>query len=267
MERFYVAPKNVQAGKVCFDSAEAHHLKTVLRFQTGTVVRVFDGWGHEYQVELVIEPDGRVWGQIIAEIPVLTEPGLKVTLAQGLAKREKNELVVQKATEIGVQAVIPLVCERSIRTSLTNTRINRLRRIAREAAKQCGRAIVPIVEPACTIGDLTARFNTFEAVLFCWEKENTVDLKGVLQRLCSRPRENMLLLVGPEGGFSPTEASLVIKSGAQPISLGPRILRTETAGLVALSTILYEFDELKPLGRKQSPGAIKQAAPQGRESG
>ncbi len=247
MYRFFAGPEQFRDGKVFLATEEAYHLRKVLRLESGTMVRVFNGRGHEYQVQLTVETSGRVWGQVVAEVDVLKEPKLKVTLAQGLAKREKNELVVQKATEIGVQAVIPVACERSVvKLSRKSTREDRLRRAAREAAKQCGRAVVPVVEPACAFRDLPARFNAFDAVLLCWEQEGSTDLKQALQQLRRQPLENLLVLVGPEGGFTLAEAHTAREHGARSVSLGPRILRTETAGLVALTAILYEFDELEP---------------------
>lgn len=245
MYRFFAAPDQFRDGKVFLENEEAHHLKKVLRLGSGAVVHVFDGQGHEYRVELATE-SSRVWGRVMAEVDTPREPQLKVTLAQGLAKGEKNELVVQKATEIGVQGFIPVVCERSVvRPSAKSTREERLRRVAREAAKQCRRAVVPAVETMCLFHDLLARFPMFDAVLLLWEEEQTADLKQTLQQLRSeRPVGSLLLLVGPEGGFTSAEAECAFKHGSRSVSLGPRILRTETAGFVALSAIFYEFDEL-----------------------
>lgn len=249
MHRFFALPEQFKDGKVFLDKEEAYHLKKVLRLRPKDIIYVFDGQGHEYKVQLTVIENSRIWGQVITEVQVFTEPKLKVTLAQGLAKKEKNELVVQKATEIGVQTLIPMICERSIsRPSAGNKKADRFRRIAREAAKQCRRAVVPTVEPMATFGELLDRFSAFDAVLFLWEEERSTDIKQILQQLKQNLQpKTLLVLVGPEGGFSLTEAKSAREHGALTMSLGPRILRTETAGLVALSAIFYEFDELKSL--------------------
>ncbi|HHV07742.1 MAG TPA: 16S rRNA (uracil(1498)-N(3))-methyltransferase [Firmicutes bacterium] len=246
MHRFFARPDQFQNGKVFIDSVEARHIKKVLRLKAGTIIRVFDGLGHEYEVQLAPSEGGTMWGQVMAPVDTIREPKLKVTLAQGLGKGDKNDLVVQKATEIGVQAIIPVACKRSIvKLSTKTTKEERLRRVAKEAAKQCGRAVVPSVEPACSFNDLLRYFPKYDAVLFLWEKERVQDLKHTLQKIRQQSSPTRLLvLVGPEGGFTDTEASQATERGAQAVSLGPRILRTETAGLVALSAILYEFDEL-----------------------
>ena len=246
MPRFFAAPDQFHEGRVYLDNEEAHHIMKVLRLGTGTVVRIFDGQGREYEVELMVERGG-IWGRIISEVPAVREPKLKVTLAQGLAKGEKNELVIQKATEVGVQAIIPLVCERSVaKPSAKRSKEDRLRRVAREAAKQCQRAVVPTVESACQVTDLVASFPLYDVVLLLWEEEQIRDLKRTLQELRQeRSINRLLVLVGPEGGFTTAEAREAIEHGARSVSLGPRILRTETAGLVALSAIFYEFDELR----------------------
>ncbi|NLG86044.1 MAG: 16S rRNA (uracil(1498)-N(3))-methyltransferase [Firmicutes bacterium] len=245
MLRFFAAPEQFREDRVYLDNDEAHHIKKVMRLGTGAVVRIFDGQGREYEVELIVER-GAVWGRIIAQVPAVREPELKVTLAQGLAKGEKNELVIQKATEVGVQAIIPLICERSVmKLSPGRNKEERLRRVAREAAKQCQRSVVPTVEAACRIKDIVTRFSLYDTVLLLWEEEQACNLKQTLQELRQkRAIKQLLVLVGPEGGFTAAEAQEAIEHGAYSVSLGPRILRTETAGLVALSAIFYEFDEL-----------------------
>jgi 16S rRNA (uracil1498-N3)-methyltransferase len=247
MHRFFASPECFVDGKVFLPSEEVHHLSKVLRLRPGTKVLVFDGLGNEYEVKLVAVKGTEAWGQVVAQVSPIKEPVLEVVLAQGWAKREKNEFVAQKATEIGIRALIPMACQRSIiKTLPTSVKQDRLRRAVREAAKQCGRAVIPEVKPACAFTDLLPRFVSYDAVLLCWEREQAADLKRVLMKLRLKPLKRLLVLVGPEGGFTDREARCAIEHGAFSVGLGPRILRTETAGLVALSAIFYEFDELLP---------------------
>jgi 16S rRNA (uracil1498-N3)-methyltransferase len=247
VRRFYVAPHEFKGERVRISGEEAHHLRRVLRLGPGDEVDVFDGAGHEYRVELRYFHGDAVWGYVLEETTVPREAPIFVSLAQGLAKGEKMELVIQKATEIGVASVIPLHTARSVPRpgSGQARREERWQRIAREAAKQCWRTVVPAVEPLCTLPELVRRFSEYQAVLFFWEEEKSRHLHEVLATLTAQGHiQRLLLIVGPEGGFTPEEAQLVAENGAVSVTLGPRILRTETAGLVAASIILYELGDL-----------------------
>ncbi|MDK2855823.1 MAG: rRNA (uracil1498-N3)-methyltransferase [Bacillota bacterium] len=246
MQRFYAPPEHFTGGRVHLSAEEAHHVCRVLRLGPGAQVYVFDGLGREYLVEIEIANGRAVSGRILAELPQGREAPLALTLAQGLAKGDKLELVIQKATEIGVQAVIPLHTARSVvKPSEGTRRTERWQRIAREATKQCGRAFVPRIESITTLRALSERFGEFDAVFIFWEEERARRLKAALAELAERGSvRRLLILVGPEGGFTPDEVGLVVEAGALPVTLGPRILRTETAGLVAASIILYELGDL-----------------------
>lgn len=247
MRRFFAPPEHFRAEKVRLAGEEAHHLRRVLRLGPGAQVYVFDGQGREYQVEIEGWEGDAVLGRILAEVTPVPEAPLELTLAQGLAKGDKLELVIQKATEIGVQAVVPLHTGRSVvrPSGRDGERAARWERVAREAAKQCRRARVPRVEPITPLPALGERFHEYDAVLLLWEEERTRRLKEALHELRTQGTcRRLLILIGPEGGFLPAEVELAVAGGALPVSLGPRILRTETAGLVAASIVLYELGDL-----------------------
>lgn len=247
MRRFFAPPEHFTGEMVRLGGDEAHHLRRVLRLGPGAEVYVFDGRGREYLVRIEGWEGEAVLGRILAEVAPVPEAPLELILAQGLAKGDKLELVIQKATEIGVQAVIPLHTARSVVRPGEGEERRALRweRVARAAAKQCRRACVPRVERITSLAALNARLRDFDAALLLWEEERTRRLKEVLGELRARGAcRRLLLLTGPEGGFLPTEVELALAAGAIPVSLGPRILRTETAGLVAASIVLYELGDL-----------------------
>jgi 16S rRNA (uracil1498-N3)-methyltransferase len=246
VRRFYAPPERFTGGRVRLGDEEAHHICRVLRLGPGDKIHVFDGLGHEYLVEIEIAAGRVVSGRVLAEVPQEKEAPLSLALAQGLAKGDKLELVIQKATEIGVKEVIPVHTARSVlKISEGTRRTERWQRIAREASKQCGRTFVPRVESVTTLEALSARFKEFDAVLIFWEEERARRLRAALAELAGKGKvRRLLILVGPEGGFTQEEVDLVVEAGALPVTLGPRILRTETAGLVAASIILYELGDL-----------------------
>lgn len=245
--RFFAPPEQFVGDKVYLTGEEAHHLHRVLRLGPGARVNVFDGSGREYLVEIQALNGDSAVGRILEEISREREVPLELTLAQGLAKGDKLELVIQKATEIGIAAVVPIHTFRSVVRPGEGEarRVERWQRVAREAAKQCGRARVPRIEPVTPFPRLLERFSDFTAVLLLWEEERVRRLKQVLEEIREKGIvRRLLVLVGPEGGFAPEEVEAAANAGAVPVTLGPRILRTETAGLVAASIILYELGDL-----------------------
>ena len=184
----------------------------------------------------------------MGEKTVVDEPGLRLTLVQGLPKGDKMDFIIQKATELGVNRIIPLACERAV-VKLTGDkqqrRLDRWQRIALEAAKQCRRPDIPEVAALATWEDVLAGMGKNTTALLPWEMENTTSLKKALidcENLDSVI--DLYVFIGPEGGFTAAEVSLACSHGVRPVTLGPRILRTETAGLAVLTMILYQFGEL-----------------------
>ena len=166
----------------------------------------------------------------------------RVTIAQGVPKGQKMDFVVEKLTELGAGAIVPLQSERTIVSDVSPNKIERWRRLAKSAAQQCGRSDIPEVADPLTFEKMLARFKDYDCVLAAWEVAERVPLRECLPDLIANA-DNVLVLIGPEGGFSHAEAEAAKEAGAQLVSLGSRILRTETAALVVLAIIGYIFGD------------------------
>jgi 16S rRNA (uracil1498-N3)-methyltransferase len=247
MHRFFIAPENIKGHKVFIDAEEARHIEKVLRLKAGDMIMLFDGSGHEYQVRLEGKESEVLIGHIIHSDFRDSEPNLKLYLAQGMAKGEKMDTIIQKVTEIGVKAVYPISCQRSVlhlQGEKADKRVQRWQTIAREACKQCRRNVIPQVMPVINFSSLLQMIGNKPAIML-YENEEKIGLKTLLQdRLKDTGGQELFLLIGPEGGFSTQEVEAACQQGVYTASLGPRILRTETAGLAAASVILYEYGDL-----------------------
>lgn len=214
---------------------DVKHMYSVLRLRPGDTVTLCDGRGHECEAELTaISKDS-------AELkagPVrdsVSEPEHLITLFQCLPKTGKMETVIQKGTELGLHALVPAVSERCVALPGKDfeKKRERYQKVAEEAAKQSRRGIIPAVLPAVALDK--ADLSVFDTVLLAYEEEHTVSLKKAL----ADAGKNIALIVGPEGGFSEDEVRALQQKGAVSVSLGPRILRTETAGPAAIAEILF----------------------------
>lgn len=245
MPRFHIRPEAVVADRVTFDEQETRHLARVLRLVPGDPIQVVDGRGAEYTVRLE-SIEGRVAiGTILFRSTSVTESPLAVTLAQGVPKGNKMEWIVRTATELGVTRVTPLLTERSIvrlEPARWRDRVRRWQRVAKEAAKQCGRAVIPSVEAPRSIQDLADARPAADVALCLWEGER----RGVSEILdaIQGPVTSAFLVVGPEGGLAPREVETLRTWGFTSAGLGPRILRTETAGPIGVSLLQARFGDL-----------------------
>lgn len=248
MHRFFVDPQDIDHQQVYFSPEESRHIERVLRLRPGETVVVFDGSGWEYQVELSGKtPSGVLAGQILNREHKDRESPFKLALVQGIAKGEKMDTIIQKAVEIGIDSIHPLLTEHTVvqlEGSKRQQRQERWQAISRQACKQCRRNYVPPVLPPIEL-DCFLEQHQDKPILMLYESEQNCTLRQVLQDgLLDRNAQPWYLMVGPEGGFSKAEADLARKKGAVLAGLGPRILRTETAGLSAASIILYELGDL-----------------------
>jgi 16S rRNA (uracil1498-N3)-methyltransferase len=246
--RFAVEPDAVRGGQVWFPPAAARQMRRVLRLSPGQRVTAFDGRGGEYTVALVSLRDDTALGAIETRTMPDSEPRLHVTLCQALLPRDKFELVLQKATEVGVRAFVPLVTERSLvpASAVDNRRLDRWRRIVQEAAEQSGRVSLPTLAEPLTFAQALAG-GRHKPALLAWERETRRSVREALVALEPRLRgAHLTLFVGPEGGFSEVEAVAARDAGAAVVSLGPRILRAETAGPILTALALYQAGELEP---------------------
>jgi 16S rRNA (uracil1498-N3)-methyltransferase len=252
--RFFVDPDRLHGESVELDGPLAHQMARVLRLRGGDRVVLLDGSGREREVELVTVTPGRVRGVVRETRPSRGEPRLAVALYQALVPREKLELVIQKGTEVGVTAFVPIACERSLVPRGDGTdprRLERWRRIAREAAEQSRRGRVPEVRAPRRFLDALDEATAGGPTLVAWEGERARSAQTALRELLGAPsadrdRGRLSVFIGPEGGFAPSEIAAARERGAATVSLGPRILRTETAGPVLAALALYQAGDLEP---------------------
>lgn len=229
--------------RVTFAADDVHKIVTVLRKRSGDRVEVVDSGGAAFAATLEI--DGRAVSATLRERLERrqVESALQITLAQAIPKGQKMDLVVEKTTELGVQAIVPVRSARVIGDRTGEPKLERWRRIARSAAEQSGRTHVPDVAAVHDWSALLATFSRYDAVLLPWELEEAAPLRDALEKVLAAARD-VLVVIGPEGGFGADEVERARGAGARTVSLGPRILRTETAGLVLLAVILYARGEL-----------------------
>ncbi|HCF89983.1 MAG TPA: 16S rRNA (uracil(1498)-N(3))-methyltransferase [Firmicutes bacterium] len=251
LARFFIDQSQISGDSVAITGADAHHLRDVLRLKPGDVITVLDGANREYCVRLDTVDSGHAEGSILSNCLRQTEPRALLTLAQCLPKGDKMELVLQKGTEIGYTAFIPVVSERSI-VKLDADRAakkgERWRKIVQSAAEQSGRARLPEVHSLHSWQQLCDRFTDFDLVLLPWEGEEAAGLKETLKAknigagvgAGASNGTSILVIIGPEGGLAVSEVEKARSCGALTVSLGPRILRTETAGLACGVAVLYE---------------------------
>ena len=238
--RFFISPEQVIDQSITISGEDVRHIATVLRMKVGDDLLLCDGKGTEYLVEIAKVDRSEITTGVKARSKREIRYPL-VTLGQGLPKSDKMDWIVQKATELGVATIVPLVTERTIvKIRDEEKRVSRWKKICREAAMQSNRADIPAVGRIVSFGDFLKTPNSELPTLFLlpWE-EGTVPIKGILR--ANPGMKNIIVLIGPEGGFSAQEAEMARGKGFHLVSLGSNILRTETAAIAALSMIDYEF--------------------------
>jgi 16S rRNA (uracil1498-N3)-methyltransferase len=251
MPRVFVRPEAVGRNRVRFDADEAHHLGRVLRLRPGAMVDATDGTGHLYTVRLVALDATGARGSIEARAEPGRESPCAITLAQAILKGDRMSWLVQKATELGVTRIAPTESARVVARPAGGAaaRHARWERIAREAVKQCGRVVVPVVDPPCAFPEVVRQIGDHDVAWVFWEGGGQA-LAAAAAATGTPAR--LLLLVGPEGGFTPDEVALAEGAGARLVSLGPRTLRAESAGLAAVTLCQFLFGDLS--GRRSGSG-------------
>jgi 16S rRNA (uracil1498-N3)-methyltransferase len=265
--RFFITPDQVHGPQIVVSGDDLRHIRMVLRKQPGDMLSLLDGQGREYTARIVLIERSAIVTEIVSESRREIRHPL-VTLGQGLPKSDKLDWIVQKATELGASSIVPLITERTIvKVKDEGKRVGRWQKIAREAAMQSNRPDIPCVEgiqkfsgflqslsyppmppfakggkniisPPLEKGDRGGFSQSDTLLLLPWE-EGTKPIKAVL-RAHQNPK-NIIVLIGPEGGFTAVEAGMAKEKGFHAVSLGPNILRTETAAMAVLSIILYEY--------------------------
>ena len=238
MRRFFC--DNITTDTATITGDDAHHISRVLRMKAGDALSLCDGAGNEYDALIASVSPEAVSCTVSNPHASEAESPIQVTLFQCLPKTGKMELIVQKCTELGVFAVVPVQSARCVVVPGKDydKKRERYNRVALEAAKQSRRAMIPRVLPLTELKKIDVQ--AFDLFLVAYEDENTVSLK---QALRATSPQTIALLIGPEGGLEEGEIRQIVQAGAKSVSLGKRILRTETAGMAMLAQVLYEVEE------------------------
>jgi len=242
MTQLFLPPEELSSKQVRIKDEKARYLYSVLRLKRGELLRIVDGQGNKYIAEVSSAGKKEFIVELLRRDLYVTESPVSLVLAQALPKADKMDFIVQKTTELGIKTIIPLITERS-QVRYTG-KIERWKKIAIAASQQSGRERIPEIHEPVTIEDFLNTQNkskTKISGILLWEEAQN-RIKSVLHNF--KDRKEILILIGPEGGFSQREANMTIESGFLSVTLGPRILRTETAAIAAISIIQYELGNM-----------------------
>ncbi|MEE1231180.1 MAG: 16S rRNA (uracil(1498)-N(3))-methyltransferase [Phascolarctobacterium sp.] len=245
MHRFFVP--QLYNEEMYIEGVDARHISKVLRMQTGAQLQIVSDDGVSAMAEITAIDSERVTVHCLEKMAESHEPRVKLVLAQGLAKGEKMDFIIQKAVEMGAYSVIPVAMEHSVVRldgAKAAKKVERWQKIAESAAKQSKRDIIPEVQPVQSMAEMLVKCDC-QTKIIAYECEDRLSLKAALRAAeAAGGISELLLIIGPEGGISEAELEQARQAGAVPVSLGRRILRAETAGLVAMSAIFYETGDL-----------------------
>jgi len=244
MTIFFVSPEQIKKPRIILTGPDVTHITCVLRSHPGDTLVVSDGCVRGYRIRLDKVNRQEVEGIIEEEFILESESPVHVTLVQSLPKSDKMDLIIQKCTELGVKEFIPLLTKRAIprlAEDKIEKRVARWQKIALEAAKQCQRAQVPKVKGPLSLEEFLPAMPVASIGIMPWEEEKEINLKQVLKKTLEK---NIFLFIGPEGGFEQEEVELARNYHVVTVSLGKRILRTETAALATVTMVLYETGDL-----------------------
>ena len=245
MYQFFVEPSQIQDKKIIITGSDVNHIRNVLRMKIGEEIAVKSGEdGREYRCGI----EAFAQDQVICSLRFIREEGVelpsKIYLFQGLPKADKMELIVQKAVELGAFEVIPVTVKRCVvklDEKKAATKVGRWQGIAEAAAKQCKRGIIPVVKMPMTLREAAAYAQEMEVRLIPYELAGDMaHTREIIEGIT--PGQSVALFIGPEGGFEESEVETALAAGIEPITLGRRILRTETAGLTVLSWLMYHLE-------------------------
>lgn len=240
MSRIFLPPEQLTSKEISITGENARYLSLVLRMKPGEIVTIFNGQGKRYICNILTVHKKEVAVEKVREESYSSESPLSITLAQGLSKGDRMDFAVQKSAELGAKKIVPVITERSqVRST---EKVSRWRKIALSAAQQSGREIIPEVLEPVDLRKFLDEQSPDELKLIFSETHEERNLKSVLSGF--KDAKEITLLIGPEGGFSNDEVSLAVEKSFIEVSLGPRILRTETAPIAAISIIQYELGDI-----------------------
>ena len=245
MHRFFAEPGQIGEKEIVITGADVNHIRNVLRMRADEEVLIADGQGAEYRCKLIELNENEVRAQILWKLDGNAELASAITLFQGLPKSDKMDLIVQKCVELGVDRIVPVSTKRAVvklDAKKEQTRLKRWNTISESAAKQSGRGVIPEVSGVMSFGKALEEAKKLEVLLIPYERaEHMAETRRVMGEI--RPGQSVGIFIGPEGGFEESEVEEAVAAGAQAITLGKRILRTETAGLAVMAMLGYLLEE------------------------
>jgi len=247
MHRFFVRPEDINNDMAVIAGDDAHHIGKVLRLEPGEEIILCNSEGLDYKAVIQKVEKDRVCAKLLGSSPSVTEPGIKVILYQGLPKASKMDTIIQKCVELGISRIVPVSTIRTV-VRLSDKKDGekktaRWQKIAEEAAKQSGRGIIPQVDYPVSF-DEAVKHCRADLKILLWEEEKDQSLRNILNSR-SAGADTIAVFIGPEGGLDKQEAALAEQYGWLSASVGPRILRTETAGMAVLAAIMYHMEEFE----------------------
>ncbi|WP_066194164.1 MULTISPECIES: 16S rRNA (uracil(1498)-N(3))-methyltransferase [Gracilibacillus] len=250
MQRYFIEANNWQEQTLIVDGEDFHHIVHVMRMKPGESFIASQNNGQAAVCEVMSITDETIEARVKEWLNETVELPVSVTIAQGIPKGDKWETILQKGTELGASSFIPFQADRSVAKwdqKKVVKKLDRWRKIVKEASEQSHRNVIPSVDEVISVQQLIDRRSMYDCCLFAYEEETRTSNSQTFDYYLSKLKqaENVLLCIGPEGGFSQAEAEALKQSGFSAVRLGPRILRTETASLYALSCISYKFEEMQ----------------------
>lgn len=242
MPKFFVSAENITDTHIKITGEDVAHIKRVLRMKPGEQLDLCDSLGFDYDAVIEEISDKDILCTILKKEKSQTEPPVKVTLFQGLPKASKMDYIIQKTTELGIYRIVPCALNRCVSKVEGKNKTERWQKVAEAAAKQSGRGIIPKICEPMKLKDAIKLMKECDLSFAPYECEENTSLKSVLKS--KENPETVAFIIGPEGGFDKSEIELLEKEGVVLVSLGKRILRTETAGEATLSMIMYEIGDI-----------------------
>jgi len=246
MHKFFVSKGNIYGNSCSIEGEDVKHIYKVLRLEEGDKVSINDGEGNEYLGEIKEVNKKEVTVELLEKIEINNESNLKIHLYQGMPKSTKMDLIVQKCTELGISVITPIITERVVVKSELSEfkKVDRWNRIALEACKQSKRSLIPTINTPVEYEELLEDLKEYDLIVVPYENQEGQGIRYVAGEVKNREIKSVAIIIGPEGGFEDREIQEFKQLGAFIVTLGPRILRTETAGFVALSLLMYELGDL-----------------------
>ena len=250
MPKFFIKTENLKENEeIWITGSDVNHIKNVLRKKIDDKINICNS-DTQKNYECVIKniEENKIVYKILDEVKSLAESNLNITIFQGLPKSDKMELIIQKATELGVKTIVPVITKRTViklKDKDKQNKVDRWRKIAEVAAKQSGRDIIPTIENIINIADI--KFDEFDKIFVLYENEEKISIKDEIEQLKNDNKEelNIGIVIGPEGGFAESEIEqLRLNQNVSVVTLGKRILRTETVALVVSGILMYELGDL-----------------------